>query len=50
MTKVVFQNQAYWLRPDFWQEAEESGVDPMLVEWRNNKLVIRTITDRKSVV
>ena len=44
MTKVVFQNQAYWLRPDFWQEAEESGVDPMLVEWRNNKLVIRAIT------
>ena len=44
MTKVVFQNQAYWLRADFWQEAEESGVDPMLVEWRNNKFVIRAIT------
>ncbi|MFO0936215.1 MAG: relaxase domain-containing protein [Gemmataceae bacterium] len=44
MTKVVFQGRDYLLRDEFWQECQESGFVPKLVEWHNGARTVRPIT------
>ena len=44
MTKVVFQGQGYWLLAEFWEEAADAGLEPILVERRNGVFASRTIT------